>query len=201
MTASGKSNLSNNEDKKAQGSLSGTKPWKSAAMTQEACAIVAHVVDGVRGILALANEKGEESADAFFAISKEILYYSLLLIQKDPLFERVSDSLSDLNELKKGICAYLFESMFQKDALGKDFEYFGCIFQSELDQLEANSFSFGPQGLEKSKNISTFDVAKSIVEEHMRPFLGENGPTDELIEDVQKLLKVTSLKISKALLS
>ena len=91
--------------------------------------------------------------------------------------------------------------MFGKDASGKDFEYFGCIFQSELAQIEADSYSFGTQDLERQKKISTFDVARSIVEGHIRPFLGENGPAQELIEGVQKLLKLTSLKISKALLS
>ncbi len=201
MTTSGNSNLSDKKEKKAQGSPGGTRLWRSTAMNQEACAIVANVVDGVRSILASANKKVAESDDVFFALSKDILYHSWILTQKDPLFERVSGSLSDLNELKRGICAHLFESMFGKDASGKDFEYFGCIFQSELAQIEADSYSFGTQGLEKQKKISTFDVARSIVEGHIRPFLGENGPAQELIEGVQKLLKLTSLKISKALLS
>jgi len=201
MTVSGKNNLSDSQDKKAQISSGGGKAWRAAAMNQEACAIVTHVVDGVRSILVSANKKGEESADVFFAISKAILYHSLLLIQKDPLFERASDLLSDLNELKRGICAHLFESMFGKNASGKEFEYFGCIFFSELDQLDADSFSFDSRCFEKSKSISTFDEARSIVQGHIMPFLGENKPTEELIESTQELLKVTSLKISKALLS
>ena len=201
MTPSGKNNLSDKKEKKVQVSPNGKRPWRSEAMNQEACAIVAHVVDGVRSILASVNEKEEEATDTFWAISKAILYHSVILTQKDPLFERISDALSDIDELKNGVCAHLFESMFEKDASGKDFEYFGCIFQSELDKLEADYFSFGLQGLERPEKVSTFDVARGIVQEHMEPFLGRNCPTDELIEGVQKLLKVTSLRISKALLT
>ena len=201
MTPSGKNNLSDKKEKKVQVSPNGKRPWRSEAMNQEACAIVAHVVDGVRSILASVNEKEEEATDSFWAISKAILYHSLILTQKDPLFERISDALSDFDELKNGVCAHLFESMFEKDASGKDFEYFGCIFQSELDKLEADYFSFSLQGLERPEKVSTFDVARGIVQEHMESFLGKNCPTDELIEGVQKLLKVTSLRISKALLT
>ncbi len=172
-------------------------------MDQESVFIVTLVMNGVEDIMTYLQDSvpdGDRDPDMDpVRLAKDVIYCCLALSRHDPLFASIPDFTFLLTRLKSGICASFFESIFDRAPAGTEYEYFSCIFQKEYEQVERELVTPIVKSIEEME--PSLILSREIVASWTRHGLAADYLKSGLLRRTEKLVKITLLRISKALLS
>lgn len=157
-------------------------------------------LDEILGVLGVETDRDLD--DIRLGIAKELVFNALMLTQADPLF-RQKRYVPLLKILRDSLCAHLFTSIFQMHPVGKDYEYFSCIFENEYNQL-AQELVDSVDRVEKDKKVLNLEHEEDMLEFWL-PFLKHESFDDKTIglvnSKIKDVLTSLQLKMAKALLS
>ncbi len=163
--------------------------------------IVAHVHSGIKEVCQLVYADEVPDSEVSNGLVKEVIYNCLALTSIDPFFSETDRLRNAVGALEDCVCSYLFRHLFDQPATGSEFEYFGCIFKTEYQQVAREIREVSHTGLEgEEKGLNVIRVEK-IVAAWLGPRVSDVQLRDEVTKLIEGLCRSILVKMSRALLS
>ena len=176
---------------------------EDSVIEQQAHDLVLMVMNRLETIFSTVNLKDIDVLnDIKIPLAKEIVYNSLLATETDPALTG-NTYFKRIDPLKSGVSAQLFSALFDKHASGKEYEYFGTIFQNEYQQFHIEHADDFRKHIEKDRKKLNLRCAQEMIKAWQSWCECQLNKTtfESLTTQIAELLTTIQLKMAKAVLS